>query len=80
MKRNPTIARSAAGLLCSPATGSSFSANPMALKTLGLLPKDTAPEAAKTTLLARYEVEAHQLDKEWDDLVAHLRQHDLLGS
>jgi hypothetical protein len=77
MKLKPTIALSAAGLLFNPATGDSFSANPVALETLGLLQQDTAPEAAKTTLLARYEVEAHQLDKDWDDLVAQLRRHDL---
>lgn len=80
MKLKPTIALSAAGLLFNPATGDSFSANPVALEILGLLREDPAPAAAKAAVLARYEVEAHQLDKDWDDLVAQLRQHDLLDS
>jgi hypothetical protein len=78
MKLKSTIAISAAGLLFNPATGDSFSANPVALEILGLLKHDPAPAAAKAAVLARYDVAAHQLDKDWDDLVAQLRQHDLL--
>ena len=78
MKLKPTIAISAAGLLFNPATGDSFAANPVAIEILGLLKEEQTPAAAKAALLARYEVEAHQLDKDWDDLVAQMREHNLL--
>ncbi|GAA4365039.1 hypothetical protein GCM10023185_35020 [Hymenobacter saemangeumensis] len=78
MKLKPTIAISAAGLLFNPATGDSFSANPVAIEILGLLREEQTPGAAKAALMARYEVEAHQLDKDWDDLVAQMREHNLL--
>jgi hypothetical protein len=78
MKLKPTIALSAAGLLFNPATGDSFAANPVAVEMLNLLREEQPADAAKSILLARYEVEAHQLDKDWDDLVAQLREHNLL--
>ncbi|RAK69528.1 HPr-rel-A system PqqD family peptide chaperone [Hymenobacter edaphi] len=78
MKLKKNIATSETGFIFNPATGDSFTANALATEILQLLKQDQSPAAIKTHLLNRYDVEPNQLEKDWDDLVAQLRDHQLL--
>lgn len=78
MKLRKNIATSETGFIFNPATGDSFAANGLATEILQLLKQDRAPADIKTHLLNRYDVEPHQLEKDWDDLVAQLRDFQLL--
>lgn len=78
MKLKKNIATSETGFLFNPATGDSFSANALAAEIVTLLREDHAPATIKARLLARYDVAPQQLERDWDDLVAQLRAHNLL--
>jgi PqqD family protein of HPr-rel-A system len=78
MKLKKNIATSETGFIFNPATGDSFTANALATEILQLLKQDHSPADIKTHLLNRYDVEPNQLEKDWDDLVAQLRDHQLL--
>ena len=78
MKLKKNIATSETGFIFNPATGDSFSANGLAAEILQLLKEDRQAEDIKAHILSRYEVEPTQLEKDWDDLVAQLRDHNLL--
>ena len=80
MKLKTSIATSENGFIFNPATGDSFAANPLATEILRLLKAETAVEDIKAQLLARYEVSAQQLDADFDDFLAQLREHNLLDS
>jgi len=78
MKLKKNIATSETGFIFNPVTGDSFSANPLAAEIIGLLKQEHTAETIKAHILGRYEVEPSQLEKDWDDLVAQLRDHNLL--
>lgn len=80
MKLKSSIATSDNGFLFNPATGDSFAANPLATEILRLLKTELSVAEVKAQLLARYEVSASQLDADWDDFLAQLREHHLLDS
>ncbi|WP_167856782.1 PqqD family protein [Hymenobacter aquaticus] len=78
MKLKKNIATSETGFIFNPATGDSFAANALAAEIIGLLKQEQSAADIKASILARYEVEPTQLEKDWDDLVAQLRDHNLL--
>lgn len=78
MRLKTTIATSENGFIFNPATGDSFAANPLAAEILRLLKAEQSPADIKAQLLARYDVSASQLEADWDDLLAQLREHNLL--
>lgn len=78
MQLKKNIATSAAGFVFNPATGDSFAASPLAAEILELLKAGHAPAAAQASILARYEVSASQLQRDWDDLASQLRQFGLV--
>lgn len=78
MTLKPTIAVSDDGLLFNPATGDSFSANPLAAVILRALRAGQTPAAVRADLLARYDVTPARLAADWDDLTAQLRSFGLL--
>ena len=78
MKLKPNVATSEAGFLFNPATGDSFAANPLAADILGRVRAGQDVAAIKAGILARYEVAPGQLEKDWDDLLAQLRDFNLL--
>ena len=78
MKLKKNIATSETGFLFNPATGDSFAANALAAEIVRLLKQDRTPAAIKADLLARYDVTPQQLERDWDDLAAQLRTHNLL--
>ena len=78
MKLKPNIASSAAGFLFDPATGDSFAANPLAADILARTRAGQDEAAIKAAILECYDVAPAQLEKDWDDLLAQLRDFNLL--
>ncbi|MDQ2772495.1 MAG: PqqD family protein [Bacteroidota bacterium] len=79
MQLKPSIASSMAGFLFDPATGDSFAANPLAADILDRTRAGQEEEAIKADILAHYDVAPAQLEKDWDDLLAQLRDFNLLA-
>jgi len=78
MQLKKNIATSAAGFVFNPATGDSFAASPLAAEILELLRAGHREADIQATILARYEVSASQLQRDWADLASQLRQFELL--
>ena len=79
MKLKPSIATSETGFIFNPATGDSFAANALAADILRRLHEGQAPAAIKQHLLTTYDVAPARLEADWDDLVAQLRDFNLLA-
>ena len=78
MQLKPNIASSTAGFLFDPATGDSFAANALAADILARARAGQAEAAIKAAILEHYDVAPAQLEKDWDDLLAQLRDFNLL--
>jgi hypothetical protein len=76
LKKN--IATSESGFIFNPATGDSFSANPLAAEMLLLLKQGLSVSEIKKNILEKYDVELSQLEKDWDDFAAQLKEANLL--
>ena len=72
------IATSENGFIFNPATGDSFTSNPIAAEIIGYLKNGLNEKEIKTKLLDKYEVEAKQLDRDWEDYLLQLREANLL--
>ena len=79
MKLRQNIATSAAGFIFNPATGDSFAASPLAAAIVAQAQAGADEGTIKAGILASYDVAPGQLEKDWDDLLAQLRHHDLLA-
>ena len=79
MKLRKNIATSAAGFIFNPATGDSFAASPLAAAIVAQAQAGADEGTIKAGILAGYDVAPGQLEKDWDDLLAQLRHHDLLA-
>ena len=79
MKLRPNIASSESGFIFNPATGDSFAANPLAIDILAGAKAGLDATTIKADILLRYEVPPGQLEKDWDDLLAQLREYNLLA-
>lgn len=79
MKLKSNIATSEAGFLFNPATGDSFAANPLAADILARIRAGQDVAAIKADILEHYDVAPSQLEKDWDDLLAQLRDFNLLA-
>ncbi|MDO7844786.1 HPr-rel-A system PqqD family peptide chaperone [Hymenobacter sp. M29] len=78
MKLKKNIATSEAGFVFNPATGDSFAANPLAADILARTKAGQEAAAIKADILEHYDVAPGQLEKDWDDLLAQLREFNLL--
>ncbi|MFZ4058255.1 MAG: PqqD family protein [Ferruginibacter sp.] len=78
MQLKKNIASSESGFIFNPGTGDSFSANPLAAEILGHIKEGKPAAEIKQLLLDKYEVESGELEKDWDDFVAQLREGNLL--
>jgi hypothetical protein len=76
IKKN--IATSENGFIFNPATGDSFSANNMATLILTAIRAGSSEQEIKAGILERYEVSPEQLNRDWDDYLAQLRDANLL--
>ena len=76
LKKN--IATSESGFIFNPSTGDSFSSNPIAAEILLQLKDGSSVQQVKNLILEKYDVEPNQLEKDWDDFAAQLRDGNLL--
>mgnify|MGYP001487888859 FL=1 len=74
------IATSESGFIFNPATGDSFSANPVAAEILLQLKQGTGATQIKEWLLESYEVEPLRLERDWDEFINQLKEANLLES
>ncbi|HRG24950.1 MAG TPA: PqqD family protein [Chitinophagaceae bacterium] len=74
------IATSESGFIFNPATGDSFSANPVAAEILLQLKQGNGAAQIKEWLLESYEVEPLRLERDWDEFINQLKEANLLES
>ena len=76
IKKN--IATSENGFIFNPATGDSFSSNPIGAEILLLMKSGKTSLDIKEIILAKYEVEPAQLERDWEDWLLQLKDANLL--
>jgi len=76
IKKN--IATSENGFIFNPATGDSFSSNPIGAEILLLMKSGKTSLDIKEIILAKYEVEPPQLERDWEDWLLQLKDANLL--
>ncbi len=74
MKLKKNIALSESGFIFNPATGDSYSTNPIGLRILELMKSGNSSEAIISQLEQEYAIEKRQLEQDLDDYLALLRQ------
>ncbi|MGZ3755088.1 MAG: PqqD family protein [Mucilaginibacter sp.] len=79
MKLKSNIATSENGFIFNPATGDSFSGNPIASEILLAMKKGETEAQIKKNILEKYEVNPDQLDRDWDDWILQLKEANLLA-
>ncbi len=80
MQLRKNIATSESGFIFNPATGDSFSANPLASEIITLLKQGLSVSEIKKNIQEKYDVENGQLEKDWDDFLLQLRDANLLDN
>ncbi len=78
MKIKRNIATSENGFIFNPATGDSFSGNAMAALLLLAMKSGKTEDEIKQDILDRYNVNANQLNRDWEDWMAQLKEANLL--
>jgi hypothetical protein len=78
MKLKKNIATSEAGLIFNPGTGDSFSVNNIGSEILALLKDNKSMQDVIGHLVLKYDVDTNQLEKDLDDFVSQLTDHNLL--
>lgn len=77
IKKN--IATNEFGFVFNPATGDSFSSNTIAAEIIQLMKENNSLNEIKKTLLGKYEVDKMTIEKDVDEFVAMLKEHNLLS-
>ncbi len=78
MKLKKNIATSEAGFVFNPATGDSFSVNPVGADILLQLKENTEMEDIISGISVKYDVDRGQLEKDLEDFVSQLHGYNLL--
>ena len=78
MKLKKNIATSENGFIFNPATGDSFSSNPIAADILTMMKEGLSSLEIKNKILDKYDVESSQLERDWEDWIVQLRDSNLL--
>ncbi|MCX6310674.1 MAG: PqqD family protein [Bacteroidetes bacterium] len=78
MKLKKNIATSESGFIFNPATGDSYSANPVGSDIILLMKDNKSIAEIKKNITSKYDVDDSQFDKDYDDLLAQLRDNNLL--
>ena len=76
IKKN--IATSENGFIFNPTTGDSFSSNPIGAEILLLMKSGKTSMEIQEVILEKYEVEAAQLARDWEDWLVQLKDANLL--
>jgi hypothetical protein len=78
MKLRKNIATSEEGFVFNPATGDSFSTNPIGADILALLKEDkTLPEIIES-VCSKYDVETIRFERDLDDFISQLKDYYIL--
>ena len=80
MKIKKNIALSDTGFVFNPATGDSFSVNPIGLEILKKLKENAGEEEIKKHLLASYNTDTDTIEKDYYDFVKMIEQLQLTES
>jgi hypothetical protein len=80
MKLKKNIATSAEGFVFNPATGDSFSTNPIGSEILSLLKENKSSSEIIQTICEKYQVEPIHFERDLDDFVAQLTDYHILES
>ena len=78
MKFKKNIATSDTGYIFNPGSGDSFSSNQIGTDLLSFFKEDKSRGEIIRLICAKYEVEKIQLEKDLDDFITQLRDHNLL--
>ncbi len=78
MRFKKNIATSEAGFIFNPGSGDSFSSNPIGSDILSYLKEDKSRQEIIELICAKYEVEKNQFEKDLEDFISQLRDHNLL--
>ena len=78
MKFKKNIATSDTGFIFNPGSGDSFSSNPIGSEILAFVKEDKSRQEVITLICAKYEVDRNQFEKDLEDFMAQLREHNLL--
>lgn len=78
IKKN--IATNEFGFVFNPATGDSYSSNPVAADIIQLMKDGRSLNEIKKTLLDKYEVDKMTIEKDVDDFVGILKENNLLNN
>ena len=77
MKIKRNLALSDTGFVFNPASGDSFSVNPIGLEILNLLKEGKVEGEIKRTLTERYQSDADQVEKDYYDFIKMLETFQL---
>ena len=80
MKIKRNLALSDTGFVFNPSSGDSFSVNPIGLEILNLLKEGKSEDEIKKELLARYQCESDQVEKDYYDFIKMLETLQLTES
>ncbi len=78
IKKN--IATNEMGFVFNPATGDSYSSNPIAATIIQLMKEDKSIADIKKQLLDKYEIDKATIEKDVDDFVNILKENNLLNA
>lgn len=78
MKLRSNIATSESGFVFNPATGDSFSTNPLGSEILFLLKENNSVKEIRTLITSRYDIDVAQFEKDLDDFMSQLKEYNLL--
>lgn len=78
MKLNKNLAVSETGFIFNPTSGDSFTANEIGTEIINLMKESKNIADIKAALLAKYDVESSQLEKDVDDFIVLLRDNNLV--
>ena len=74
------IAISDSGFVFNPATGESFTVNPIGAEILQLLKENKSLQEATEAILERYIIDETSVEKDLNDFVAMLKHHSILSN
>lgn len=78
IKRN--IATNEFGFIFNPATGDSFSSNPIAAEIIQMMKDNLSVIDIKKSLLEKYDVDRATVEKDMDEFMALLKENNLLSN
>jgi hypothetical protein len=80
MKIKKDIAISDSGFVFNPASGESFSVNPIGIELFNYIKQEKSYEEIRDLMLEKYDTNEATFEKDYQDFVAIMQYHNLLES